>query len=247
MIYGSFAQYYDELFDNEMYHRWQQYVKSNTASGSRLLDLAGGAGRLGVLLAKDGYDVTDIDLSDEMLALASNHAQEAKVDLNLIQANMMDLGDCGQFDVVTCFADSLCYLDDLASVQQTFQQVHAHLNEGGQFLFDVITPYQTDEVYPGYMYNWQSADQQRFFMWSSYQDDDVAHGVIHELTFFARQANGQYERVGETHFERSYQLTELLASLKTAGFVNVEVTSDFGQEKINPHTTRWFFKCQVGD
>ena len=50
MIYGSFAQYYDELFDEQLYSKWAQYVQENTSTGGQLLDLAGGAGRLGVLL-----------------------------------------------------------------------------------------------------------------------------------------------------------------------------------------------------
>lgn len=247
MIYDSFAQYYDELFDEQLYDQWRQYVEQNTTSGVRLLDLAGGAGRLGVLLARDGYKVTDTDLSEEMLALASNHAMEAHVDLQLIQANMLDLDQLGKFEVVTCFADSLCYLNDLDEVSRTFQQVYAHLQPTGKFLFDVITPYQTDQVYPGFMYNWHSDDLQRFFMWSSFQDDDVVHGVIHELTFFDRQVNGQYRRLAETHFERAYPLADLKRALHEAGFNHIEVSSDFGKKSLSAQTTRWFFKCQVGE
>lgn len=247
MIYGSFAQYYDELFDEQLYLQWRQYVEMNTAPGARLLDLAGGAGRLGVLLAKDGYQVVDADLSPEMLALASNHAVEANVDLQLVEANMLDLGQIGMFDVVTCFADSLCYLENLTEVQRVFQQVHQHLHAGGTFLFDVITPFQTDFVYPGFMYNYQSPDKQRFFIWSSYQNDDVEHGVIHELSFFDRQADGNYQRLSETHFERSYSLADLKAALQKAGFNQVTVTSDFGKQEVQPETTRWFFKCEDGE
>lgn len=247
MIYGSFAQYYDQLFDEQLYLQWQQYVQTHTTPGTQLLDLAGGAGRLGVLLAQNGYQVTDVDLSAEMLALASQHAADAKVDLALVQANMLDLRGLGQFDVVTCFADSLCYLTNLAEVQQTFTQVRAHLKPHGTFLFDVITPYQTDEKYPGFMFNYQSPDDQRFFVWSSFADDDVPHGVIHELSFFDRQADGNYRRLAETHFERSYPLATLKNALHENGFIQVEVTSDFGQGQPGPTTTRWFFKCRVGE
>ncbi|HJA47116.1 MAG TPA: class I SAM-dependent methyltransferase [Candidatus Limosilactobacillus excrementigallinarum] len=247
MIYGFFAQYYDELFDEKLYSKWAQYVQENTLMGGQLLDLAGGAGRLGVLLAQAGYQVTDADLSDEMLALASSHALEADVKLQLVQANMLDLTALGSFDTITCFADSLCYLRDLTEVQQVFQQVHQHLADGGTFLFDMITPYQTDVVYPGFMYNYQSEDQHRYFMWSSYQNDDVEHGVIHELSFFNRLSNGNYQRLAETHFERSYPLQLVVKALQQTGFKRIEVSSDFGHGKLNAQTTRWFFKCQKGE
>lgn len=247
MIYHSFAQYYDELFDPDMYRDWKDYVEMNTAPGSRLLDLAGGAGRLCVLLAQDGYHTTDLDFSTDMLTLASQHAIEAQVNVELIEANMLDLSALNDYDVITCFADSLCYLKDANEVSITFQQVHQHLGKHGLFLFDVITPYQTDHVYPGYMYNYRSEDNQRFFMWSSFQNDDIPHGVIHELSFFDQQANGSYQRLSETHFERSYSLNHLKQMLRQAGFTNIVASANFGKKQVNAQNTRWFFKCQVDD
>ncbi len=124
-----------------------------------LLELACGVGRLAVLLAQDGYNVSGFDLSDEMLSLADQHAREADVTLPLIEGNMLDLSDLETYHTVTCFADSLCYLPNEESLSTTFEQVARHLDDDGQFLFDVISPYQTDRVYPGYMYNYRDADR----------------------------------------------------------------------------------------
>lgn len=245
MIYQSFAQLYDELFDDQLYEQWRDYTLDRLPSTCKtVLDLAGGAGRLACLLAPAGVDLTVADFSPEMLSLAGDHAAEAGVDLQLIQADMRDLTGLPHYDAVTCYADSLCYLDNLADVQQTFHQVYHHLNKGGRFLFDVITPYQTDVKYPGYMYNYEDDDHQRAFIWRSFADDEVEHGVIHELAFFNRLPDGNYHRVGETHFERSYSLAELRAALKEAGFATTTVTADFGRQQVAPQTTRWFFECQ---
>ena len=141
MIYQSFAQLYDELFDAQLYEQWQDYTLNRLPSTSKtVLDLAGGAGRLACLLATAGLDLTVADFSPEMLSLAGKHAAEAGVDLQLVQADMRDLAGFPQFDAVTCYADSLCYLDDLADVQETFSQVSAHLTAEGRFLFDMIAP-----------------------------------------------------------------------------------------------------------
>ncbi|MDF9443873.1 SAM-dependent methyltransferase, partial [Limosilactobacillus mucosae] len=60
MIYGTFAQLYDELFESDMYQQWREFVNSQLPNYAKtILDVAGGAGRLGVLLAEDGYDVID--------------------------------------------------------------------------------------------------------------------------------------------------------------------------------------------
>ena len=245
MIYQSFAQLYDQLFDETLYKDWRDYTLKRCPAGSLdVLDLAGGAGRLGVLLAQAGLTVTVADFSTEMLTIASQHAQEAGVALNLVEADMRDLQAFPQYDLVTCYADSLCYLPNLADVKTTLGEVKKHLKAGGRLLFDVITPYQTDQVYPGYMYNYQDDDHERACMWQSFADDDVEHGVIHDLTFFNRLPDGNYQRVGETHFERSYPQSRLIDAVKQAGFKQVTVTTDFGRQAPDETTTRWFFECQ---
>lgn len=82
MIYSIFAQVYDELMDTEVYENWLTFVNNNAYSGKKLLDLACGAGQLAVMLAKDGYQVTGVDLSSEMLALADERAREDDTKIN---------------------------------------------------------------------------------------------------------------------------------------------------------------------
>ena len=107
MIYQTFAQLYDQLFDSDMYKSWEKFTLANiNKKNGKLLDLAGGSGRLAVLLAKDGINVTVADFSDEMLSLADQHSTENNVSLQLVQADMRDLSGLEKFDVITCYADS---------------------------------------------------------------------------------------------------------------------------------------------
>ena len=163
--------------------------------------------------------------------------------LPLVAGNMLDLSEIGEFSAVTCFADSFCYLQDLSQVQTAFTQVAAHLAAEGKFLFDVITPYQTDEIYPGYMYNYR--DEERAFLWTSYASEDYAHGAEHDLSFFIWNADKQaFDEVSELHQERTYVLADYQTALAAAGFSKVKVTADFGRSTPDDKTTRWFFDCQ---
>jgi SAM-dependent methyltransferase len=56
----------------------------------RALDIATGTGRNALFLAECGYEVDAIDISDEALALARDHAAERSVSVNWIHA---DIGD----------------------------------------------------------------------------------------------------------------------------------------------------------
>ncbi|MDB8858750.1 class I SAM-dependent DNA methyltransferase [Pediococcus acidilactici] len=245
MIYQSFAVLYDKLFDEEQYQNWFEYTKQQVDLNQthEWLELACGAGRLAVKLAKQRQKVTGFDLSSEMLALAEQHAYSAKVPLELVQGNMLDLAELPTYNVISCYADSFCYLANEIELLTAFTQVHDHLKEGGQFIFDVITPYQTGEVYPGYMFNYQ--DDQQAFLWTSYAGEDQYH-VEHDLTFFTKQdpTSEAFYRTEETHFERTYELDTYVGLLQKAGFSAVKYFADFGNAPVDEQTTRWFFSCR---
>lgn len=249
MNYKTFAKLYDDLFDESAYEDWLYYATHFIKNGDGpLLELAGGAGRLALMLKQAGIkDVTVFDLSEEMLGLAAQHAQKANVDLPLIAGDMREWSDyTSKFATITSFADSFNYLANEHETAMAFKQVADHLEDNGQFLFDVITPYQTDSVYPGYMYNWH--DDETAFMWSSYGIEEQEHTVEHELTFFVyNEKIDGYRQIQEIHTERTYPLETYCRLLEQAGFKNIHVTADFGRQDVVADTTRWFFSADKVD
>ena len=245
MNYQTFAKLYDDLFDEAAYADWFQYAtKFIKNKDGKLLELAGGAGRLAIQLKQAGYDdISVLDLSTEMLALAAQHAQEAELDLPLIEGDMREWSDFDErFATITSFADSFNYLANEDETLMAFKQVAEHLQDGGQFLFDVISPWQTDVYYPGYMYNWH--DDETAFMWSSYGVEEQPHTVEHELTFFVYNEDiDGFQQLQEVHTERTYSLDTYKRLLTEAGFTNIEVTADFGRAEVTDGSPRWFFNA----
>ncbi|MBJ7648621.1 class I SAM-dependent DNA methyltransferase [Weissella confusa] len=245
MNYQTFAKLYDDLFDEAAYADWFQYAtKFIKNKDGKLLELAGGAGRLAIQLKQAGYDdISVLDLSTEMLALAAQHAQEAELDLPLIEGDMREWSDFDErFATITSFADSFNYLANEDETLMAFKQVTEHLEDGGQFLFDVISPWQTDVYYPGYMYNWH--DDETAFMWSSYGVEEQPHTVEHELTFFVYNEDiDGFQQLQEVHTERTYSLDTYKRLLTEAGFTNIEVTADFGRAEVTDESPRWFFNA----
>lgn len=244
MIYTTFAQLYDQLMDPAVYENWIMYFKQQVESStaSPVLDLGCGTGALTLCLKKEGYAVEGLDFSEEMLSLARDRFSTADVTIPLYQGDMADLSELGEYQVILSSLDSLCYLADETELAVVFQQVAAHLPVDGQFLFDVHSIYQVDQVFPDYMYNYQDGEQA--FLWHAYPTD-VEHGIEHELTFFVKDQSGSgYQRLSERHYERTYPIEVYRALLEQAGFKQVELSADDGLSPVTKEAGRWFFSCR---
>lgn len=241
MAYETFAFVYDEVMDDSLYQQWLDFsLRHLPKATNQVLELACGTGALAVEFAKKGFDVTGLDLSEEMLTLASDRAIQEDVSINWVAGDMLDLTDIGKYRAVTCFSDSLCYMQDATQVQQVFKGVYQLLEESGTFIFDVHSIYQIDEVFPDYSFHDQTEDFA--FLWDSYSGDS-SHSIEHFLTFFVKKEGEMFERFDELHKERTYSLEIYQKMLTEVGF-KVEVFADFMDDEPMETSKRWFFVCQ---
>jgi ubiquinone/menaquinone biosynthesis C-methylase UbiE len=242
--YETFAFVYDSVMDTSLYQKWLDFSNRHIQNNAKeVLELACGTGALAVEFAKEGYNVTGLDLSEEMLMMAYNRAVEEDVEIQWVEADMLDLSEVGTYQAVTCFSDSLCYMKNRQEVQQVFDEVNRILEDDGTFIFDVHSIHQVDEVFPGYSYH--ENDDDFAFLWDSFPGEKE-HSIVHELTFFVQEDEEEeiFERHDEVHEERTYTIDNYLMMLESAGFYNVEVYADFEDEKPNEESKRWFFVCK---
>ncbi|HKA91193.1 MAG TPA: class I SAM-dependent methyltransferase [Haliangiales bacterium] len=108
---------------------WLVSLAPHLPARGRALDVAGGAGRHAVWLARRGLDVTLVDVSDEALALADRAAAAAGVPLALVRGDLdadPDALPAGPWDVIVCFH----YLD-----RPLLPRLAAALAPGGVLVF----------------------------------------------------------------------------------------------------------------
>lgn len=240
--YKTFAGVYDAIMDDQLYDQWLAFTQNHLAPDTKdILELACGTGILSLKLDQAGYRIKGLDLSPEMVELAQKRARKAGRQLEFIQGNMLDLPALEPVDAVTCYSDSICYLEDEVEVGDAFQQVFQVLKPGGRFLFDVHSIYQMEEVYPGYSYHENAEDFA--FVWDSYPDDPP-YSIVHELTFFLKEEDGRFVRKDEVHEERTYELLTYEILLEQAGFTNIQVYADFTDQAPDEKSLRWFFVAE---
>lgn len=136
--YKSFSYYYDEIMEVIEYDGWINLTKKYLTSSSKVLDLACGSGTFAVSLANDGYTVSALDLSKEIIDVAKEKAIMNHVEIDFKVKDMTNFKYEETFDVITCFFDSVNFLTK-EEVAKMMDSVYENLKEEGYFIFDLFT------------------------------------------------------------------------------------------------------------
>lgn len=134
--YAHFARFYDRIIGDrsEEIARVQSYITRYLPGAVSLLELGCGTGAILAGLAPY-LEVTGLDISPEMLAIAAGRLPDAR----LVRADMTAFSLSARYDVVICMFDTLNHVPDFAGWRALFDRVHEHLRDDGLFVFDVNT------------------------------------------------------------------------------------------------------------
>ncbi|MCK2016809.1 class I SAM-dependent DNA methyltransferase [Peribacillus frigoritolerans] len=243
MTYERFAYVYDELMKDAPYEKWLMILTAKLEQygigGRKVLDLACGTGEMTVELAQHGFEVTGVDLSDEMLLVANEKAVKLGLSIPLFQQNMAELEGLGQFDCVTIFCDSLNYLRDEEDIVKTFSRVHEHLKDGGLFMFDIHSLYKMEEIFSDHTFAVNGEEVS--YIWDCFPGEEP-YSVEHDLSFFVRDdESGLYDRFDELHYQRTYPVEQYKKWLEQAGFTVSEILADLEEAPLVTETERILF------
>lgn len=139
---GHYADLYQNLMTSGNYDI--DIYKSQAAwAGNKILELACGTGRVGLPLARFGYEVTGVDISKDMLAIyelnISQEARRVKNKIHIMQGDITNLSLKEKYDLIILPATTICLFED-DFIQKIFKCVEELLSENGRFIFDIIRP-----------------------------------------------------------------------------------------------------------
>ncbi len=241
-IYEDFAEVYSTgkypEFSIAMAEKLPDLLDEFDVDGKRLLDIACGDGSFVVKMADKGYDVIGIDISPRQIEIAKEKDLDDSIDF--LVKDMRDLSFNEEFDVVTCWYDSLNYILNKDDLRKAFQGVYNSLQKGGVFVFDMNTIYVMEEIWNEQtMVKEDSRD--RFDMIEQNYDEEK-HITNMKLTSFLREDNECWKKIEEVHRERAYSFEDLRTILKSVGFEELACWKDFdGRTEADEETERvWF-------
>ena len=221
--YGEFARVYDIFQDNVDYQAWAGWLKQQLFSygiqDGLVLDLGCGTGSMTELLAKQGYDMIGVDLSDSMLDIAMEKRAQSGHNILYLQQDMREFELYGTVRAVICLCDSLNYLLEEDDLLTTFKLVNNYLDPNGLFIFDFNTVYKYETVIGDSTIAENREDCS--FIWENYY---TAEDQINEydLTIFVKQQKDLFRKFTETHLQRGYTLETMKRLVEQSGLIFVE-------------------------
>jgi SAM-dependent methyltransferase len=207
--YEVFAPFYDAVQGDRAEHA--AYLRGLTGKhhpeARRVLELACGTGSV-LKQLQDDYQVTGVDRSEEMLAIAALKVPQAR----LLVGDMTEVRLDETFDVVLCVYDSINHLLKFEQWESVFDRAHEHLGERGIFIIDINTERRLAWL----------AEQPPVTSWFDdgnlllldVRDERARDGVIWDIKIFESVGGDCYRVHAEEIREVSFPVEQIRASLR---------------------------------
>lgn len=247
MQYGEFAYIYDKLMKPDInYNGVADFIENIFISRNKnpqlIADLACGTGNVTIPLARRGYEMIGVDISEEMLSLAREKAEAEALDILFLKQDISGLDLYGTCDAFLCMIDGLNYIIEPKKIEYMLKRIKTcFLNPDGILIFDISTRYKLENIIANNTFIHDTDEV--FYSWENKYIKKLNLSKMY-LNFFIKQGNGQYKRFYEEHLQRGHLEEELVSALKKNGFSEIEVFDGFTFNKPRIDSERVVFVAE---
>ncbi len=243
-VFDELALVYDQSIDWEQrLQRELPFINSliKDQTKARILDLACGSGRHAVALAQRGYDVIGLDISSEMIAAATRHAEKNKVRVQFHTADMQNAKTTvtSPFDLILCLGNSLALLPSIDALRKALQGVKSLLSKDGIFVSQTLnfeeirtTHFRFFPLKAGVTTAGNEVIFARFF-------EGLSNKITTTMVFsaFVKTETGWKTKTREQPVLQLSQ-AHLNQLLRAVGFKRLQYYADYQQTQFSPSTSR---------
>ncbi len=218
-MYTDFAQVYDQLMAQVDYAAWAGHYAAlltlaEVPQGAPVTECGCGTGGLTQHLARR-YQVTGVDISQEMLSLAAQKLRAQGLTVPLVKQDMRRLRPMKPQQAVLATCDAVNYLLTEKDLARFLAAARQGLAPGGALAFDVSTPHKLATTLGDNTLGRQEG--QVHYIWQNAWDpgEGLSHMLLH---LYAREEDGRYRLIREEQTQRAWSREALHSALLDAGF-----------------------------
>ena len=210
-------------------------LKSAAVRIRKVVDVGCGAGPLTSALVKAGFEVTGVDSSAELLAIARAAVPRA----HFVNASVYE-EEIPACEAIVALGEPLTYhaegTDADGLVRKFFQRASDILPAGGMLIFDVIE--LGEPSLAGRL--WSSGEDWAVLV--STEEDQGSRTLARNIETF-RRVDNLYRRGREAHRVHLFDAGELCRQLAACGF-ETETAKAYGSQRLGPRR-RAFFSTRI--
>lgn len=219
----DYAAYYDLIYQDKNYAKETDYIeklftKHSLAKVRKLVDIGCGTGRHAEELFKRGYEVFGVDISADMLNIATRKLPQMKT----INASATGFVLPETIDTAISLFHVMSYQTTSKELLQVFNNVKQHLTTSGLFIFDFWNGAAVQLDPPELRENTFENDKLVVFRKSTPEIFQEKHLInVNFEVSIKDKVSGTENKIQETHSMRYWFPEEISVLAKQAGFVVV--------------------------
>lgn len=215
-------------------------------SVGKILDAGCGTGRHCIPLMQEGYEVTGLDLSQNMLDVFKKKAEAEGLEPRIFRKDMKEIDFADEFDAIICMNSAFGYLLTDEDILQTLKAFHGALKPGGIAIIDLMNFLSLLGRYKESMIRTYEEDGVSLKQAVSHSVQDVP-GIWNHYEFGVIENGGETVTYHELHRFRMLNYNEMRRFLNEAGFTEIRCFGEFAaREEAKNNARRLIFAVIKG-
>ncbi len=245
-MYENIASFYDRNIGESNYDLMAEFLHkvfvmygkvSNTDERPILLDAACGTGECTVKMGAKGYDMIGLDISPDMLQMASGKPGAEQV--MWICQDMTEMDLFGTVQAVFCMTDSINHLLEEEELKRFIGRSFLFTEPGGLLVFDCLTDMYYRNVIDGSTF--YQEDEEFCCVWNGEYNGQMCD---YDITCFKKTEENTYIKLKDSVTERMWTDKQLCTALAAAGYSVVDTFSDLHFTRTDGKEERRFYVCR---
>jgi len=221
MSFKDYAKYYDLIYKDKDYEKEVDFIENIFGKNKpkKILEVGCGTGNYTKILLKRGYEVTAIDISEDMLKIA-----RGKCACKFIEGDIRSVSINDKFDACIAMFAVMGYITENSDIIRALNNIRRHLKPNGIFIFDVWNGLAVMRLLPEQRIKEVENNEIKIIRFASPNLRSFDH--ICEVDYkvlILNKADNTYEEINEKHIVRFYFPQEIKYYLENAGFAVLKI------------------------
>ena len=222
MSFKDYAAYYDLIYRDKDYEKEVDFIEElfgeiiGASNPKKILELGCGTGNYTKIMVDRGYEVTAVDISEDMLKIAS---EKCDCECKFIKGDIGDITINEKFDTCIAMFAVMGYITENADIIKALNNIYTHLKPNGIFVFDVWNGLAVMRLLPEQRFKEVESDGIKIIR--SAVPTLKAFEHICEVNYkllIQNKRDNKLKEINEKHVMRFYFPQELKYYLENTGF-----------------------------